>query len=69
MAKPKRIENANSTIDLERWEPALQRVLKRCAAPGWFGTLKLEVADGQVKRLLVERSIKDPNEVDLNNSE
>lgn len=51
-------------MDLDDWEPALRTVLERSARPGWYGTIRIEVQNGVVRRLLVERSIMNPHDLE-----
>ena len=45
----------------ESWARALGRLLRSCAKKRWYGTIRLDVHDGRVKRMLLEKSILDPD--------
>lgn len=47
----------------KRWRATLERVLADAAADNWYGSVRLEVVDGELRRILVERSFKDPRDV------
>lgn len=48
--------------DLTRWMRSLYRQLRRAARPEWYGTIRIEVSNGFIKRILIERSFKAPEE-------
>lgn len=54
---------ASQEDEIKRWEPALYRLLKKVTRTKWFGTIHIEVVDGKVKRLRIERSIIDPKDL------
>jgi hypothetical protein len=55
------ISSRRSCHPVSAWTRAVSRVLVRCAKRAWFGTIRIEVYDGQVRRIVVERSVMDPD--------
>jgi hypothetical protein len=46
---------------VESWIRAVGRLLRSVGKRRWYGTIRIEVFDGRVTRVLLEKSIVDPD--------
>lgn len=44
------------------WDSFIAKLIEKICRIGWYGTVRVEVQNGQIRRVLVERSIMEPGE-------